>query len=132
MSNTSSRPSKVEVITSQEGRRRWAPAEKRSMVEETYEPEMTVSYVARKNGISPSQLFYWRRRFEEGALTGVSSEEKVVPESELKKAAERIKRLERLLGQKTEEVEVLKEAVRIGREKKLISRSPLRGIQNFE
>jgi len=65
-------------------------------------------------------------------LTGVSSEEKVVPESELKKAAERIKRLERLLGQKTEEVEVLKEAVRIGREKKLISRSPLRGIQNFE
>lgn len=132
MSNTSSRPSKVEVITSQERRRRWAPAEKRSMVEETYAPGMTVSYVARKNGISPSQLFYWRRRFEEGALTGVSSEEKVVPESELKKAAERIKRLERLLGQKTEEVEVLKEAVRIGREKKLISRSPLRGIQNFE
>jgi transposase len=41
----------------------------------------------------------------------------VVTESELKKAQERIKRLERLLGQKTEEVEVLKEAVRIGREK---------------
>jgi transposase len=33
---------------------------------------------------------------------------------------------------KTEEVEVLKEAVRIGREKKLISRKPLVGIEDFE
>ena len=40
------------------------------------------------------------------ALAGVDSEEKVVPVSELKKLEERIKRLERLLGQKTEEVEV--------------------------
>ena len=132
MDMPSSKAEKVEVITSVERRRRWAPAEKRSIVEETYQPGMTVSYVARKHGISPSQLFYWRRRFEEGALTGVASEEKVVPESELKKAAERIKRLERLLGQKTEEVEVLKEAVKIGREKKLISRSPLRGNEDFE
>ncbi len=69
---------------------------------------------------------------EDGAMTGVGSEQRVVPESELKKAQERIRRLERLLGMKTEEVEVLKEAVRIGREKKLISRSPLRGVEDFE
>ena len=69
---------------------------------------------------------------EDGAMTGVGSEQRVVPESELKKAQERIRRLERLLGMKTEEVEVLKEAVRIGREKKLISRSPLRGEEDFE
>jgi transposase len=93
---------------------------------------MSVSYIARKYGISPSQLFYWRRCLEEGALVGVGSEEKVIAESELKKAQERIRRLERLLGQKTEEVEILKEAVRIGREKKLISRQPLRGVEDFE
>ena len=69
---------------------------------------------------------------EDGALTGIGSEEKVVAESELKKAQERIKRLERLLGQKTEEVEILKEAVKIGREKKLISRQPLLGVEDFE
>lgn len=69
---------------------------------------------------------------EEGAIIGVGSEQKVVPESELKKAHERIRRLERLLGMKTEEVEVLKEAVRIGREKKLISRAPLLGVEDFE
>lgn len=69
---------------------------------------------------------------EDGALTGVGSEECVVAESELKKAQDRIKRLERILGQKTEEVEILKEAVRIGREKKLISRQPLLGVEDFE
>ncbi len=50
----------------------------------------------------------------------------------LKKAQDRIRRLERILGQKTEEVETLKEAVKIGREKKLISRSPLPGVEDFE
>ena len=132
MSTTSTNGPRAQVITSEQRRRRWAPAEKRSIVEETYLPGMSVSYVARKHGIAPSQLFYWRRRMEEGALTGVGSEQKVVPESDLKKAMQRIKRLERLLGRKTEEVECLKEAVRIGREKKLISHSPLQNIEGFE
>jgi transposase len=57
---------------------------------------------------------------------------RVVAESELKKAHDRMKRLERLLGQKTDEVECLKEAIRIGREKKLISRQPLRRVEDFE
>ncbi|GIL16326.1 MAG: transposase [Oligoflexia bacterium] len=123
---------RVEVITSVERRRRWAPAEKKSIVEETYEPGQTVSSVARKHGIAPSQLFAWKRQMEAGALTAVGSEERVVPESEVRKLEERIKRLERLLGRMTEENDVLKEAVRIGREKKLISRKPLVGVDNFE
>jgi transposase len=132
MNMTGSKLDQVNVITSVQRRRRWAGSEKRAMVQETYEPGSSVSYVARRHGISPSQLFYWRRRMEEGALTGVASEEKVVPESVLKKANERIRRLEALLGRKTEEVEVLKEAVRLGREKKLISLAPLRGVEDFE
>jgi len=132
MNITSDNPQRVEVITSVERRRRWAPAEKKAIVDETYLPGMSVSAVARKYGIPPSQVFYWRRRMEDGALTGVGSEERVVAESELKKALDRIKRLEQLLGQKTEEVECLKEAVRIGREKKLISRQPLPGVEDFE
>jgi transposase len=34
---------------------------------ETYAPGMTVSMVARKHGIAPSQIFYWLRRMDEGA-----------------------------------------------------------------
>lgn len=132
MNTTSPKAPRSEVITSVQRRRRWAPAEKKSIVMETYEPGMTVSYVARKHGIAPSQLFYWRRRMEEGAIMAVGSEEAVVPTSQLKDLEKRIRRLERLLGQKTEEVECLKEAVKIAREKKLISRKPLVGVEGFE
>lgn len=123
---------RVEVMTSEQRRRRWTAHQKMAMIEETYEPGESVSTVARKHGISASQLFTWKRQMEAGALTAVGSEERVVAESELKAAKERIRRLERLLGQKTEEVEILKEAVKIAREKKLISRKPLRGVEGFE
>lgn len=121
---TSNKVEKIEIITSNDKRRRWSAYEKKAIVEETYELGKSVSYVARRYGISPSQLFFWRRKREEGALVGVSSEEKVIPENEYKQALERIKRLERLLGQKTEEVEILKEAIKIGREKNLFGAMP--------
>lgn len=43
-----------------------------------------VSFIARKHGIPPSQLFYWRKIMENGALTSVKTEEEVIPESEAK------------------------------------------------
>ncbi|RYF00515.1 MAG: IS3 family transposase, partial [Oxalobacteraceae bacterium] len=91
-----------------------------------------VSYIARKHGIAPSMLYQWRRAMEDGALTAVNNVEKVVPHSDVRNLEERVRRLERLLGQKTEENECLKEAVQLAREKKLISRAPLRGIKGFQ
>ena len=108
---TNNKPETVHVITSVERRRWWSVFEKKAIIEETYENGKSVSYVARKHGISGSQLFLWRRKMEEGALVGVSCQENVIPETEHKQALERIKRLERLLGQKTEEVEILKESI---------------------
>jgi transposase len=93
---------------------------------------MSMSYVARKHGIAATQIFKWKKLKEAGALTAVDSEEEVLPVSQVRQLHERIRRLENILGRKTEEVEILKEAVRIGREKKLISHKPLRGIEGFE
>jgi transposase len=56
----------------------------------------------------------------------------VVPESRVRELEQKIQRLERILGQKTVDIEILKEAIRIGREKKLISRQPLLGVEGFE
>jgi len=128
MTMTSSNDQKIHVVTSVERRRHWNSFEKKSIVEETQEPGKSISYVARQHNISPSLIFRWRRQYEEGALTGVGSEERVIPESIYKQAVERLKRLERLLGQKTEEVEILKEAVRMSREKKQIWRNPYVGL----
>lgn len=69
---------------------------------------------------------------EDGALVGVQSEERVVPESRVRELETRIKQLERALGQKTLDNEILKEAIKVGREKKLISRQPLRGLSDFQ
>lgn len=54
---------------------------------------------------------------ENGASQGIEYEENLVPESEYKKLEQRIKNLERLLGRKTEENEILKEAVILARKK---------------
>jgi hypothetical protein len=51
---------RVEVITSVQRRRRWPTAEKIRLVEETVQPGMSVSYVARRAGVAPSLLFNWR------------------------------------------------------------------------
>jgi transposase len=58
MTNSTNR---VEIITSVQRRRRWTAPEKVRMVEETFEPGMTVSLVARRHGVAPNQLFTWRR-----------------------------------------------------------------------
>ena len=69
---------------------------------------------------------------EEGASKGIANEEELVPVSEVKKLEQRIRSLERMLGRKTEENEILKEAVVIARKKKLISQEPLKGIEGFQ
>lgn len=122
----------VHVVTSVERRRRWSIEEKHRIVQETYLPGMSLSLVARKYGINPSQLFTWRRQMEEGGLEGIRSEEGVVPKSQVKELEKRIRDLERMLGRKTLENEILKEAIKIGREKKLISRQPLPGVEGME
>ena len=64
---------------------------------------------------------------EEGSLEGIDSQDGVVPKSQLKASEKRVKELERLLGRKTLENEILQEALKIAQEKKLISRRPLLG-----
>ena len=47
-------------------RRRWSEEDKRRLVNETLAPGQTVHGVARRRGVSPSQLFAWRKLFRAG------------------------------------------------------------------
>src|SRR5215211_2154362 len=105
------RAERVEVITSVQRRRRWSTEEKVRIVEETYLPGNSVSLVARRHGIAANQLFTWRRLMAQGALTAAGAGEQVVPASELRAAHHQIRELQRLLGKKTLENEILREAV---------------------
>lgn len=122
----------VHLITSVERRRRWTPEEKKAMIDETYQPGMSVSAVARKYGIFPTQLFQWRRIMESGALSAVGSGEEVVALSEFKTVEKRVRELERMLGRATLENQILRDAVKLAQKKKLISRQPLPGVEGME
>lgn len=112
-------------LLGQERRRRWSPEQKLAMVRESLEPGQSVSVVARRNGINANQLFLWRKLYQDGSLSAVSAGEAVVPASELNDALKQIRELQRMLGKKTMEAEILKEAVEIARSRKWIAHSPL-------
>jgi transposase len=114
----------VEVITSVQRRRHWSAEEKAAIVQETYAPGMSVSLVARRHGIAPNQLFRWRRLYAEGALSAVGAGEEVVPASEYRALQSQVPELQRLLGKKTLENEILREALDLARPKKRLLRGP--------
>lgn len=60
----------------------------------------------------------------EGGKEAVRVDEEVVGSSEVRALEKRIRELERVLGRKTLENEILREAVKFAHERKLISRLP--------
>ncbi|HEY2454226.1 MAG TPA: IS3 family transposase [Scandinavium sp.] len=109
------------ILLGQEVRKRKTPQEKIAIIQQTMEPGMNVSHVARLHGIQPSLLFKWKKQYQEGSLTAVAAGEEVVPASELAAALKQVRELQRLLGKKTMEVEILKEAVEYGQSRKWIA-----------
>ncbi|MCS1472164.1 IS3 family transposase [Escherichia coli] len=100
-----------------EKRRRRTTQEKIAIVQQSFEPGMTVSLVARQHGVAASQLFLWRKQYQEGSLTAVAAGEQVVPASELAAAMKQIKELQRLLGKKRWKMNSLKKPLNTGVQK---------------
>lgn len=59
--------SRLEVVSTG-ARRRWTLEEKQRIVAESYNGPRLVSVTARRNGLSTSQLFTWRRLARDGRL----------------------------------------------------------------
>ena len=109
--------SRVEVITGVARRRRFTADQKVAIVAETMQPGMSISYVARSHGLSSSLVFQWRRLMTDGGHEAVRADDNVVPASEVRRLEERVRELERMLGRKIMEVEILKEALDLARVK---------------
>ena len=56
---------RLELITGTGRRRRWSTDEKARILVESLRPGANISDVARRNGLSPQQLFGWRREVRE-------------------------------------------------------------------
>ena len=93
-----------------DGRRIFSAQFKREVVLQLLKGEKTIAGLSREFDVSPTIVRNWKRRYESGAATAVKPNEDVVPASELQAAQAKIRELERALGRKTMEVEILRAA----------------------
>ena len=92
---------RVEIITGTARRRRWSTQDKLRMIKETLLPGESISVVARRHGVAPNLLYRWRRLMTEGGTVAIESDDRVTGNQDVRKLEERVRELERLLGQKT-------------------------------
>ena len=97
------------VMNEVQHRRRWTFLQKLRVAQEASVPGMTVTSVARKYGMAPSQLFRWRKLLLKAGQEIVSSSDQVIAHEELGELKRRVRELERLLGKATLENEILRE-----------------------
>jgi transposase len=120
----SSSADRVEVLVGVQRRRRYTAEQKMAFVQEATQPGMTISYVARRHGIAPSLIFGWRRRMSEGGKEAIRADDEVVSKAQIRALEQQVRELQRVLGKKTLENEILREAVKVAHEKKWIAQLP--------
>jgi transposase len=93
-----------------DGRRIFTPQFKQEQVARLGRQELTVAELARELAVAPQLVRQWQRLSTAGSTTAVTANEEVVPASELRAAQQRIRELERTLGKKVLEIEILQAA----------------------
>ncbi len=93
-----------------DGRRIFSAEFKREHIARVLRQELTAAELSRELGVEQSVIRRWKHLVERGGQAAVAADEDVVPSSELWAAHQRIRELERALGKKTMEVEILQAA----------------------
>jgi transposase len=66
--------------------------------------------LSRELSVGPTVIRRWKELVDHGSTAAVAANEDVVPVSELRAAQQRIRELERLVGKKAMEIEILQAA----------------------
>lgn len=112
---------RIEVFTGAGRRRSWSAAEKAAIVAESYGRGETVCGVARRHGLTPQQLFTWRRLARHAAADPLPMFVPAVvetPRSEPLAVARAPRRSPRRLKADGIELEIAGVAVRVGSDAK--------------
>lgn len=99
-----------EVARGADGRRLFTPEFKKQQIDRVLRGEITLPELTRELDVSPSVTRRWKRLFEQGSAAAMGANEDVIPVRLLKEAEQKIRGLERALGRKTMEVEILQAA----------------------
>ena len=93
-----------------DGRRIFSPEFKREQISRVLRRELTLAELSRELNVEQSVVRRWKHLVDRASTTAVAANEDVVPVSELRAAQQRIRELERLVGKKAMEVEILQAA----------------------
>ena len=103
-----------------EGRRRThvrrTLSEKVAIVRESMMPGVTAAHVAKRHGLALNVLYYWRKVYREIAATDLTAAPSPRENGELADLRLQVRNLERLLGQRTLEIALLKEKLGLNTE----------------
>ncbi|MFK7751215.1 MAG: transposase [Sedimentitalea sp.] len=88
MSSNKPTPRKLAVSNAKTGRRHRSDDEKLKIVQESYEDGVVQAQLARRHGISTSQLWDWRARYKAGLFEGRAEFSQVVVTQETLERAE--------------------------------------------
>lgn len=75
---------RIEILTSEQRRRRYTSQEKAKFVAMTLQPDYSVSLVAKQNSITPSLLFKWKKLMQDAGMSAIKSGDEVVSAAEYK------------------------------------------------
>src|ERR1700752_4559780 len=80
MSKPNAAPARrIEVFTGAGRRREWSAEQKAAILAESYAGTSSVCDVARRHGLTPTQLFTWRRATRRRSTAGADENPKFVP-----------------------------------------------------
>jgi transposase len=90
--------------------RRFTLSEKIAIVRESLAPGVSASHVARRHSIAVNVLYYWRKAYKDVVDTDLTKVEGgAASEKEIADLKLQVRNLERLLGQRTLEIALLRE-----------------------
>jgi transposase-like protein len=95
--------------------KRWTAKRKVEVIMEGLRGEVTPAEIARKYGITQAQYFEWRDLFMETGMAGLRSGGEDDPRMEQMEG--KIKHLQQMVGQLTEEKQILQEALGLGKKR---------------
>jgi transposase len=91
-------------------RKRFTLSEKIAIVRESFVPGVRAAYIARHYGIAVNVLYYWRKVYRDIADTDLMQAQPAEnADKEMADLKLQVRNLERLLGQRTLEIALLKE-----------------------
>jgi transposase len=93
----------MDTAVEKPGKRRWS-AEKKLEIMEQWRNGLPVEELSRRYGVASSQLYKWKRDLEQG----LKDRGEMVPKSQVIALQKKVDELEKALGRKSLEVDVLK------------------------